>query len=200
MAKARVFRLRMAFSWRKVRFSRSMRLVVIWPGSISAASPWTTRLVTETASFPMLDQLRVTELGNGDLLRVARAPGTACTGLRHLDVPTVKQRHPVLIQTVAHKKRQTPDQDRGGASDQLAGAGLRAWGHHQREDQTLLGREGDPDPETPILARLAFCQPRKFFFLTNVHSSSSSTRSTRSCFTSASLTFSAWVAACWSQM
>ena len=118
----------------------------------------------EPASFPMLDQLRVTELGNGDLLRVARAPGTACTGLRHLDVPTVKQRHPVLIQTVAHKKRQTPDQDRGGASDQLAGAGLRAWGHHQREDQTLLGREGDPDPETPILARLAFCQPRKFFF------------------------------------
>ena len=65
-----------------------------------------------------------------------------------------------MVQTIAGEERQTPDQYRGCPTDQLLCAGLRARPHHQREDQTRLRRERDPDPDGPIVARLALRQPR----------------------------------------
>ena len=97
----------------------------------------------------------LTEFGSSDLLRVTRPSGATRTRLGDLSVPTVEQRQPILIQAVAEKKRQIADQHRGGATDELVGASLRARGHHQREDQTLLGRERDPNPDAAVLARRA---------------------------------------------
>jgi len=54
----------------------------------------------QPTTFPVLDELDVAELRQSDLLRVTRASGTACPGLGHIDVPTVEQRYPVLVQTM----------------------------------------------------------------------------------------------------
>jgi hypothetical protein len=59
----------------------------------------------EPPTFPVLDELGVPQLRYRDLLRVRRSSGTACVGLVNLDVPSVEQRHPVLIQPVADEKR-----------------------------------------------------------------------------------------------